>query len=115
AVSDRAQGRQEQADGRHQPQDRDDGQHDVDDAVAEEAEEALQRCLPAPDDGELAHPFLSCLNRRTLMIIDGSTRMSSSSASALPSPWSLPPPNDTVHISTAITFAAGFDEPGGIT
>src|SRR5690625_200555 len=50
-----------------------------------------------------------------LMIIEAKTSTSRSTESALPSPWLLPPQKETRHISTAITFAAAWEEPGGMT
>lgn len=40
--------------------------------------------------------------------------MSRKIANALPSPWLLPPPKETRHISSAITFAFGCTEPGAM-
>src|SRR5690606_32990577 len=117
----RAQRDHQQAQGGDQPEQAQQDHHDLDDAAAQAVDDA-------GDDASLRRAGVAArrrgrrrrrhceplLNLRMFMIMKGRTRTSRKTASALPSPWWFPPPNDTRHISSAITFASGWTEGGAM-
>src|SRR5690606_7969658 len=110
-----AQRHDEQAERRHQPEDRDEDHEHLDQPAADPVHDPPGEAAPDPGGGSgRGRHRSSLLNRRMLKIMNGMTSTRRKTASALPRPWLPPPPNDTRHISSAITFACGWTDPGAM-
>src|SRR5690606_16997891 len=128
-----AQRRHQQPERRDQPEQRDQDQHRLHRAAADPPDDAGAQAAagrpgrgaapgaaaPAGPVSSLRGPgdllrgahVRSCRILRMLNSMAGTTRRNSSTAMALPAPWSLPPPNALVHISSASTLAFGSPPP----
>src|SRR5262249_5476381 len=108
--------RDEEAEGRDEPERSEHDQDDVDRRPGDPAER-LRSCavLRLGDDdrfGGGGHVYCSLLKRRMLSARTGITSRNRITAIADPVPKSLTPPNDVRHIASAITLACDCDDSG---